>query len=124
MFSSRERLQQKTPANGIDRKEFINLLVDEYYETTNVGEFLFSDSLLFSLLFGFHGFITFHYLICFIPEAQEQVTANLANFSYDPLNYEYLKDSNAIELFLQLLSSSNPNLTLHGIAGLCNLCLG
>lgn len=38
MFSSRERLQEKTPANGIDRKEFINLLVDEYYETTNVGE--------------------------------------------------------------------------------------
>lgn len=59
-----------------------------------------------------------------IPEAQEQVTANLANFSYDPLNYEYLKESKAVELFLQLLSSPNPHLVLHGIAGLCNLCLG
>lgn len=37
MFSSKKRLQEKTPPEGIDRKEFINLLVDEYYETTNVG---------------------------------------------------------------------------------------
>lgn len=59
-----------------------------------------------------------------ISEAQEQVTANLANFSYDPLNFEYLKESKAIELFLQLLSIPNPNLVLHGIAGLCNLCVG
>lgn len=39
MFSSRERLQEKTPPDGIDRKEFINLLVDEYYETTNSGTY-------------------------------------------------------------------------------------
>lgn len=39
MFSSKERLAIRTPANGIDRKEFIHLLVDEYYETTNVGKY-------------------------------------------------------------------------------------
>lgn len=39
MFSNKERLQKRTPANGIDRKEYISLLVDEYYETTSVGEF-------------------------------------------------------------------------------------
>lgn len=38
MFSSKKRLAQKTPAHGIDRKEFINLLIDEYYETTDVGK--------------------------------------------------------------------------------------
>lgn len=38
MFSNQERLNRKTPNNGIGRKEFINLLVDEYYETTNVGK--------------------------------------------------------------------------------------
>lgn len=38
MFSTKERLEQRTPANGIDRKEFIKLLVDEYYETTDVGK--------------------------------------------------------------------------------------
>lgn len=61
MFSSRERLQKKTPANGIDRKEFINHLVDEYYETTSVGMFsflvmnldfiLFEDYFNYSVLF-------------------------------------------------------------------------
>lgn len=39
MFSNKERLRQRTPANGIDRKEFINHLVDEFYETTNVGKY-------------------------------------------------------------------------------------
>lgn len=38
MFSTHERLQKRTPANGIDRREYIRLLVDEYYETTDIGE--------------------------------------------------------------------------------------
>lgn len=68
-------------------------------------------------------------LICvFSPdissEAQEQVTANLANFSYDPLNFSYLIEAKAVDLFLQLLQNPNEKLVLHGIAGLCNLCLG
>lgn len=69
---------------------------------------------------------TIHFieLVCFSTEAQEQVTANLANFSYDPLNFDYLREAKAVELFLQLLFSPNSTLTLHAIAGLCNLCLG
>jgi armadillo repeat-containing protein 7 len=51
------------------------------------------------------------------------VTANLANFSYDPINYPFLLDAKAVDLFLQLLDSNNTRLVLHGIAGLCNLCL-
>lgn len=80
----------------------------------------FSDNKLVSRLEYLFEWVCF----LFIAEAQEQVTANLANFSYDPLNYEYLRDAKAVELFLQLLSSPNPHLVLHGIAGLCNLCLG
>lgn len=38
MFSNHEKLEKHTPANGIDRKEYIALLVDEYSETTNIGE--------------------------------------------------------------------------------------
>lgn len=38
MFSTKERLEQRTPANGINRREYIKLLVDEYYETTDVGK--------------------------------------------------------------------------------------
>lgn len=59
-----------------------------------------------------------------IAEAQEQVTANLANFSYDPLNFTYLTDAKAVDLFINLLGSPNEKLVLHGIAGLCNICLG
>ncbi|XP_061394262.1 uncharacterized protein LOC133329815 [Musca vetustissima] len=92
MFSSHKGLKRKTPCPGINREEFIEHLVEEYYTTTNV-------------------------------EAQEQVTANLANFAYDPINWEYLKKKEAIQVFLELLATSNETLKLHGIAGLCNICL-
>lgn len=59
-----------------------------------------------------------------LSEAQEQVTANLANFAYDPINFEYLREALAIELFLELLANVNPKLVRHGIAGICNICLG
>lgn len=64
------------------------------------------------------------HLICtpILAEAKEQVTANLANFAYDPLNYEYLTKHNAIIVFLDLLISCNEKLIEHGICGLCNYC--
>lgn len=52
------------------------------------------------------------------------MTANLANFAYDPINYDYLKKANAFELLLELLGHVNPVLVNHGITGLCNFCLG
>lgn len=61
--------------------------------------------------------------ILFLVEAKEQVTANLANFAYDPLNYEYLKKHNVLLIFLDLLVSCNEKLIEHGIAGICNFCL-
>ncbi|XP_073819354.1 LOW QUALITY PROTEIN: armadillo repeat-containing protein 7 [Musca autumnalis] len=92
MFSSHKKLKRKTPSPGINREEFIEHLVEEYYTTTNV-------------------------------EAQEQVTANLANFAYDPINWEYLKKKEAVKVFIELLESNNDTLKLHGIAGLCNIIL-
>lgn len=38
MFSTPERLRRRTPAVGIAREEYIKLLVEEYYETTNIGK--------------------------------------------------------------------------------------
>lgn len=52
------------------------------------------------------------------------MTANIANFAYDPINFDYLKSALAVQLFLELLSDANPALVRHGIAGLSNLCLG
>uniref|UniRef100_A0A182MPC2 Follicle cell protein 3C-1 n=1 Tax=Anopheles culicifacies TaxID=139723 RepID=A0A182MPC2_9DIPT len=36
MFSTQERLQRRTPKGGINRKTYLCLLVDEYYETSNI----------------------------------------------------------------------------------------
>lgn len=58
------------------------------------------------------------------PEALEQVTANLANFAYDPINWPYLHEAEALELFVTALDTQNPNLQLHAVAALCNFCLG
>lgn len=38
MFSSYNNLKRKTPNQGIDRQEFIQHLVDEYYTSTDVGK--------------------------------------------------------------------------------------
>ncbi|XP_058454636.1 LOW QUALITY PROTEIN: armadillo repeat-containing protein 7 [Malaya genurostris] len=93
MFSSFDRLKKRTPNEGINRREYISLLVDEYYETNNL-------------------------------EAQQQVTANLANFAYDPINWNFLKSSKAHELFVEILNCSiDLSLLIHAAAGICNLCL-
>ncbi|KXJ76209.1 hypothetical protein RP20_CCG010130 [Aedes albopictus] len=94
MFSTAEQLKRRTPKDGINRREYITLLVDEYYETSNL-------------------------------EAQQQVTANLANFAYDPINWNHLKQAKAHELFIEILNGSvvDPALLVHAAAGICNICL-
>ncbi|XP_020774056.1 armadillo repeat-containing protein 7 [Boleophthalmus pectinirostris] len=56
-------------------------------------------------------------------DAKEQVLANLANFSYDPKNYDYLKDLQVIDLFLDMLTEENENFVEFGMGGLCNLSM-
>uniref|UniRef100_A0AAG5CYV8 Uncharacterized protein n=1 Tax=Anopheles atroparvus TaxID=41427 RepID=A0AAG5CYV8_ANOAO len=97
MFSTRERLKRRTPEGGINRRDYIHLLVDEYYETSNL-------------------------------EAQQQVTANLANFAYDPINWQFLLQAKAHELFYEILQQSGQGvvdrlLVLHAIVGLTNIAL-
>jgi len=52
------------------------------------------------------------------------VTANLANFAYDPINWPHLLEAEALDVFLASLESQDQTLKLHGIAALCNICLG
>lgn len=54
-------------------------------------------------------------------EARRQTLANLANFSYDPINYEYFKQLCIIDLFLAQLSDEDEDLLQYGLAGICNL---
>lgn len=56
-------------------------------------------------------------------DAKGQVLANLANFAYDPINYEYLRQLKVIDLFLDQLSEKDALLTEFAIGGLCNLSL-
>lgn len=46
----------------------------------------------------------------------------MANFAYDPLNYEFLSKHNILIIFLDLLISANEKLIEHGIVGLSNFC--
>lgn len=36
----------------------------------------------------------------FFPGAKEEILANLANFAYDPINYEHFRKLNVMDLFL------------------------
>ncbi|CAG5132561.1 unnamed protein product [Candidula unifasciata] len=56
-------------------------------------------------------------------EAKEQVLANLANFAYDPINYQHFKKLNVVDLFLDCLEENNEKLIEFAIGGLCNCCL-
>ncbi|CAG8439110.1 13288_t:CDS:10 [Acaulospora colombiana] len=61
-------------------------------------------------------------------EAKYQVLANLANFAYDPINYEWLWELNVVDLFLgssltDTLTEPDEKIKEFGLSGLCNLCL-
>ncbi|XP_070336089.1 armadillo repeat-containing protein 7 isoform X4 [Odocoileus virginianus] len=49
-------------------------------------------------------------------DAKEQVLANLANFAYDPANYQYLRQLQVLDLFLDSLSEENETLVEFAIA--------
>ncbi|XP_068628849.1 armadillo repeat-containing protein 7 [Battus philenor] len=93
MFSTRIQLQKRTPENGIDRENYLSLLVDEYLNSSSF-------------------------------DAKCQVLANLANFSYDPVNYGYIRDVGVLDIFLYVLKNESNYKLLHfACAGVCNLCL-
>lgn len=48
-------------------------------------------------------------------DAKEQVLANLANFAYDPGNYQYLRQLQVLDLFLDSLSEENETLVKFAI---------
>ncbi|KAJ8659365.1 hypothetical protein O0I10_004725 [Lichtheimia ornata] len=62
------------------------------------------------------------YLVTRSLEAKQQVLANLANFAYDPINYEHLWQANAIDLFINGLEDPDPSLREFGTGGLANVC--
>ncbi|KAK4278074.1 hypothetical protein QN277_015969 [Acacia crassicarpa] len=54
-------------------------------------------------------------------ETREKIVANLANFAYDPYNYNFLRQQlNVLELFLDCITEPNEKLVEFGIGGICN----
>lgn len=53
-------------------------------------------------------------------ETKERIVANLANFSYDPYNYTFLRQLNVLELFLDCITEPNEKLVEFGVGGICN----
>eukprot|EP01027_Heterolobosea_sp_BB2_P015836 GEZU01022626.1.p1 GENE.GEZU01022626.1~~GEZU01022626.1.p1 ORF type:complete len:207 (+),score=52.61 GEZU01022626.1:255-875(+) len=56
-------------------------------------------------------------------EAKEQILANLANFAYDPINYEFLRELHVLDLFLDMLTEPSEKLVEFAIGGICNCCI-
>jgi len=63
------------------------------------------------------------YLFTYL-DSKHQVLANLANFAYDPVNYQHIRTQKVIDLFIEQLASDDNQLIAFAAAGLCNLVNG
>ncbi|NXC56122.1 ARMC7 protein, partial [Aleadryas rufinucha] len=101
----------------LGRLEYLQALVTEFPVTDSTGNKR-RCSLALSVWRG-----SSHTRPFSLAEAKEQVLANLANFAYDPSNYEYLRQLQVLDLFLDMLTEDNETLVEFAMGGLCNLCL-
>lgn len=116
MFHKPQDLIKRTPADGINRPEFLKQLVQEFRKTNSAGikyDWRPNEPIVVLLC------IFFTYL-----ESKRQVLANLANFAYDPVNYLHIRTQKVIDLFLEQLASDDNQLIAFAAAGLCNLVNG
>ncbi|CAF2342174.1 unnamed protein product [Rotaria sp. Silwood2] len=92
MFSTRNSLQRRTGRFGVGRFEYLKQLLNEYENSLTNNE------------------------------NKLQILANFANFSYDPINYNYLRELNIIDLFVDCLQMhTDDNFVHYALAGLCNM---
>lgn len=54
--------------------------------------------------------------------AKKEVLANLVNFAYDPINFDYLKSLGVPAIFLQDLTDDDGDIVEFAISGICNMC--
>lgn len=52
-------------------------------------------------------------------EAREQVLANLANFAYDPRNWQLLRQLQVLDLFLDMLTEDSETLVEFAMGERC-----
>lgn len=89
---------------------------------------MFSNQAYLDKKTGAHGYGRFPYLKQLVKEFQttsdesskKEVLANLANFSYDPINFDSLRKLNVPMIFVQCLHEGD-DLVEFAASGLCNL---
>jgi armadillo repeat-containing protein 7 len=92
MLSTLDTLRRRTGRFGVGRQEYLKQLLNEYEHSSTDDD------------------------------NKLQILANFANFSYDPINYDYFRQLNIIDLFLDCLRMHTENDFAHyALAGLCNL---
>ncbi|VEN55457.1 unnamed protein product, partial [Callosobruchus maculatus] len=57
-------------------------------------------------------------------ECRRQTLANLTNFAYDPINYEFMKQLHLVDLFITELTNGDEELVHFALSGLCNISCG
>ncbi|ESO92605.1 hypothetical protein LOTGIDRAFT_120484 [Lottia gigantea] len=92
MFTSTAQLQKRTGPHGIGRFSYLQSLVTEFQDTSDIG-------------------------------IKREVLANLANFAYDPINYDYFRQLNILDLLLDAIEEDDVQLKRFAIGGICNCCL-
>ncbi len=99
MFSTPQSLAKRTKQTDTDRPTYIKQLLEEY-------ENLKTDD-----------------------KKKLQILANLGNFAYDPINYEYFRRFGVLDIFLNNLSlfykdpsETNGSRINFSLGGICNLC--
>lgn len=113
MFHRPEQLLNRTPADGINRPEYLKLLVREFRLTDSAGTVVIVICRTRN-----------HVFLVFRLDSRRQVLANLANFAYDPVNYAHIRSQAVIDLFVEQLVSDDDVLAAYAAAGLCNLSNG
>lgn len=94
---------------GLSRLEYLQALVTEFQVTDSSGECNLLVSSYFHIDF-YRCFFNIKSSFIYVADAKEQVLANLANFAYNPQNYEYLRQLKVLDLFLDMLTEDNDNL--------------
>ena len=94
MFATPASLEKRTGKTGLFRGAYLKQLVEEY-ESLSQND-----------------------------EKRLQVLANLGNFAYDPINYEYFRRFKVIDLFMNALREGEEIRTnCFALGAICNLCL-
>ncbi|KAL2317305.1 hypothetical protein Fmac_031181 [Flemingia macrophylla] len=116
MFTNDQRQEERTGRYGTHRLQFLQQLVTQFQNTSEDGKpFPLVNKLCWLCLFRVMLFLLF-------AETREKILANLANFAYDPYNYNFLRQLNVLELFIDCLTEPNEKLVEFGIGGICNSC--